>query len=90
MAKGYEGRTSAFGDGAHGGDMVGAGTHPATSVQQNVSPAFGPMSVLQLPNMIQPVNGMSSSTYDKSLPQQAMLRQTTGNIAAGGNGIQNV
>ena len=82
-----EGRQNTFQDGAHGGDVVGAGTHVATSIQQNVPSQFSPGSVLQIPNMIQSVNGMSQGTYSKSLPMQSMMRNATG---YGGNGTMNV
>jgi hypothetical protein len=83
------GRRDTFNDGAHGGDTVGAGTHAASSIQQGVQPGFSPGSVLQIPNMIQSVNGMSSGTYSKSLPMQSMMRNATG-YGTGGNGTMNV
>ena len=83
------GRQGTFQDGAHGGEVVGAGTHAATSIQQNVPAQFSPGSVLQIPNMIQSVNGMSAGTYSKSLPMQSMMRNATG-YGTGGNGTMNV
>jgi hypothetical protein len=82
-------RRSEFMDGSHGGDIVGAGTHAASSIQQNVPSQFSPGSVLQIPNMIQSVNGMSAGTYSKSLPMQSMMRNATG-YGTGGNGTMNV
>lgn len=89
MANGgqYESRMGAFGDGAHGGDTVGSRMHAASSMQSNVPVGFTPGSILQLPNQIKSMNGMSPSTYSGALPQQAMLRTTTG---LGGNGTMNV
>lgn len=84
-----QGRRGAFDDGNHGGDQVGAGTHAASSIQQGVQPGFSPGSVLQIPNMIQSVNGMSAGTYSKSLPMQSMMRNATG-YGTGGNGTMNV
>ncbi len=83
------GRRDAFDDGAHGGDIVGAGTHAASSIQQGVPAQFSPGSVLQIPNMIQSINGMSAGTYSKSLPMQSMMRNATG-YGTGGNGTINV
>lgn len=83
------GRRGEFDDGNHGGDVVGAGTHAASSIQQQVQPGFSPGSVLQIPNMIQSVNGMSAQTYSKSLPMQSMMRNATG-YGTGGNGTMNV
>jgi hypothetical protein len=83
------GRRGAFDDGSHGGEVVGAGTHAASSIQQNVPAQFSPGSVLQIPNMIQSINGMSQGTYSKSLPMQSMMRNATG-YGTGGNGTMNV
>lgn len=80
-------RRAEFDDGSHGGDTTGTGTHAASSIQQGVPAEFSPDSILQLPNMIKPMNGMSEGTYSKSLPMQAMMRSTTG---YGGNGTMNV
>lgn len=82
------GRRGEFDDGSHGGDIIGTGTHLATSIQQNISPMFSPGSVLHLPNMIRPINGMSVNTYNKALPMQSMLRSTT--MMSDGNGVMNV
>jgi hypothetical protein len=76
------GRTSEFFGGAAGG----MGTHAATSMQQNVPAAFQPSSVLALPNMYKYANGESQSTFDKTMPMQSMLRQSTG----GYSGVMNV
>lgn len=86
-------RRGEFDAGNHGGDMVGAGMHPATSVQQGVQPGFAPDSILQIPNVIKSMNGMSAGTYSKSLPMQSMMRTTTGYgpaASGGGNGTINV
>lgn len=40
--------------------------------------SFTPGSVLELPNVIRPVNGSSQSTYNQAQPQMAMMRSTTG------------
>jgi hypothetical protein len=80
-------RRGEFDDGSHGGDETGAGMHPATSIQQGVPAEFSPDSILQIPNVIKSMNGMSEGTYSKSLPMQAMMRSTTG---YGGNGTMNV
>lgn len=68
------GRMDSFADGAHGGDMAGAGTHPASSIQQNVQPGLQPGSVLELPNVIRSINGASADTYQKSQPMMSMMR----------------
>ena len=73
--------------GGYAGSMPGGvngsgGTHVATSMPAPVnttpaaqaSPTFTPSSVLELPNVIRSVNGMSDQTFQKSLPQQAMMR----------------
>lgn len=39
-------RNATFVDGAHGGDLTGIGTEPATSLQQNVDPMYHPDSIL--------------------------------------------
>jgi hypothetical protein len=77
---GVMGRRGEFDDGSHGGDTAGQGTHVATSIpQQAQAPAvFSPGSILQIPNVIKSANGMSQGTYSKALPQQAMMRTTTG------------
>jgi hypothetical protein len=80
-------RRGEFDDGNHGGDALGVNTHAASSIQQGVQADFNPGSILQLPNVIQSANGMSEGTYSKSLPMQAMMRNTTG---YGGNGTMNV
>src|ERR1700729_1705770 len=67
-------RVGSFADGMHGGDMVGAGMHPASSIQQNVQPGLQPGSVLELPNVIRSINGSSPETYQKAQPQEAMMR----------------
>ena len=87
-----EGRSAAFADGMHGGDVIGANTHPATSIQQQVQPAFNPQSVLALPNVIKNPNGMDAETYQKSLPMMSMMHNiTAGPQSAGGaNPIMNV
>jgi hypothetical protein len=82
-------RRSEFDDGSHGGDVVGAGTHAASSIQQQVQPGFAPDSILQIPNVIKSMNGMSQQTYSKSLPMQSMMRNATG-YGTGGNGTMNV
>jgi hypothetical protein len=87
-------RRGEFDDGSHGGDTVGSGMHQATSVQQGVQPGFAPDSILQIPNILKSMNGMSDSTYSKSLPMQSMMRNSTGYggpaAAGGGNGTMNV
>lgn len=92
MANGgsYESRNAAFGDGQHGGDTLGVGTHAASSIQQNVPPQFGPGSVLQLPNVIKTANGMSPGTYSKAQPLMSWMQSTTTGAAGGGNGTMNV
>lgn len=73
---------------APGGSLgSGAGMHVASSLAPPVNtsaPAmpgptsFTPGSVLELPNVIRPVNGSSQSTYNQAQPQMAMMRSTTG------------
>lgn len=86
---GSSSRRGDFDDGSHGGDVLGAGTHAATSIQQGVQPGFDPGSILQIPNIIKSMNGMSAQTYSKSLPMQSMMRNATG-YGTGGNGTMNV
>jgi hypothetical protein len=89
------GRADSFADGMHGGDMTGAGMHPATSIQQNVSPGLQPGSVLELPNVIRSINGQSDQTYQKSQPMESMMRNMAMSPAPpvtspGGSPVMNV
>jgi hypothetical protein len=71
-----ESRLTAFQGGA--GMPGGATLNTATSMQENVVHQFHVASVLNLPNLIPTVNGMSQETYNQTKPQQAMLRELTG------------
>lgn len=91
-----ESRNGAFTDGAHGGDLIGAATHSATSIQKNVAAPFNPAaSVLTAANAYSGAGlGSSSQTMSIKDPYAAAMkselqRNATG-AAAGGNGTLNV
>lgn len=77
-----EGRNEAF-----QGGITSTGTHPATSMQQNVPRAFSPGSVLELPNVIGGVNGESAENWKLTQPYKHIQQQT---YSTDGNSIMNV
>jgi hypothetical protein len=58
------GRNDHFADGATG---LMQGTNPATATPLREGTAFAGSGVLQVPNMVAPVNGVSDSSYLNSM-----------------------
>lgn len=75
MAGMTESRNAAF-----QGGITSTGTHPATSIQQNVDPAFHPGSVLALPNIYKyPASlGEAEDTFARKMPLQMISRRIAG------------
>lgn len=80
-----ESRMSAFSGGMASGRMGNTGLNTATSIQTSppIDPMFHPASVmggvLGLPNFYKNVNGESASNYARTMPQEQMMRNITGN-----------
>lgn len=73
-----ESRNGSFSAGAHGGDVVGAGMHLPTTLQQNVPTMFHPSAILAMPDFTPTGNGMSTSDHQRQLVGGGMLPTSNG------------